>query len=808
YRNLRETVQFDLVVRGLLESGHGVFIEASPHPVLNVGIQENIDAAGRDAVVLGSLRRGEGGTARFLTSMAEAHVHGVRVDWAAVLDGRNARRIDLPTYAFQRRSHWLAPATRPARLELQAVAAQTDGFAESAEPYADAEADAFALLRRSLLDLPTAEQRRRCLDLVCAEAATVLGHRGAADIRPTLTFRDLGFDSTMAVELRNRVGALLGCRLPSTLLFDRPTPTAVADHLRDLLLGTQDRLPVPVVTPVHDDPIVIVSMGCRLPGGVTTPERLWQLLVEEGDAISGFPGDRGWDLEDLARPVGGDGASIPQAGGFLYDAAEFDAVFFGISPREAAAMDPQQRLLLETAWEAVERAGVDPASLRGDQVGVFVGAMAQEYGPRLYQRSEEAQGYLLTGSSTSVLSGRLSYALGLEGPAVTVDTACSSSLVALHLAAQSLRAGECSLALAAGVTVMASPGIFVEFSRQNGLSPDGRCRAFAAGADGTGWGEGVGVVVLERLSDARRNGHEVLAVLRGSAVNQDGASNGLTAPNGPSQERVIRQALANAGLSAAEVDVVEAHGTGTRLGDPIEAQALLATYGQQRAAERPLWLGSLKSNIGHPQAAAGVAGVIKMVLALRNGVLPRTLHVDEPSPFVDWSTGAVELLTQAQDWPAGDQPRRAGVSSFGVSGTNAHVILEEAPAQAGTDPAAADDAEEPAPVVLGGAVVPLVVSGRSEAALREQARRLAGVLAGSGVRPVDVAWSLASGRSRFEERAVVVGASPEELASGLEAIAAGERSGAAVWGRAQDGRVVFVFPGQGSQWVGMGWELW
>ncbi|MFI5689280.1 type I polyketide synthase, partial [Streptomyces sp. NPDC051636] len=505
------------------------------------------------------------------------------------------------------------------------------------------------------------------------------------------------------------------------------------------------------------EPIAIVGMACRFPGGVGSPEDLWAMLDADRDGMAPFPRDRGWTLDQLAASDGHDDCG--RRAGFLQDAAGFDAEFFGISPREALAMDPQQRLLLETSWEALERAGIDPHTLAGTRTAVYAGVSSNDYLRGLARMPESIAGHMMTGVAASVLSGRVSYALGLEGPSVTIDTACSSSLVAVHLAAQALRGGECALALAGGVTVMGSAGTFLEFSRADGLSRDGRCKAFADAADGTGLSEGVGVLVLERLSEARRNGHRVLAVVRGSAVNQDGASNGLTAPNGPSQQRVIRQALAAARLTPQQVDAVEAHGTGTRLGDPIEAQALLATYGQDRDA--PLWLGSVKSNLGHTQGAAGMAGVMKMVLALRHEKLPRTLGVDRPSSHVDWSAGAVELLTEARPWRAGERTRRAGVSSFGISGTNAHVIVEEAPAE--------ESAETVEPAAL--PVVPWIVSGVNEDAVRAQAGRLREFAARQPeVDLADVGFSLVTRRSAFACRAGVVAGDREGLLAGLEAV--------------------------------------
>ena len=652
-------------------------------------------------------------------------------------------------------------------------------------------------LANALAARDVAGQQEMLLGIVREHAAYTLGHSGADAIDPETPFKDLGFDSLTAVELRNRLSGATGVRLPATIIFDHPTAAAMATFLRSKVTG-QTAAAVAVRAVVTDDePIAIVSMACRLPGNVRTPEDLWRLVAGEQDAISGFPSNRGWDLESLydpnrTRPR----TSYIRVGGFLHEADRFDAAFFGISPKEALAMDPQQRVLIESSWDLFENAGIDPKSLRGTKTGTYVGLLGQDYAPRAPQSFDEVEGHVMTGISNAVASGRIAYAYGFEGPALTVDTSCSSSLVAAHIAMQALRTGEADLALAGGVTVIAQPDIFTEFSRQGGLARDGRVKSFAGAADGTSFSEGVALVLLERLSDAVRNGHTVHAIIRGSAVNQDGASNGLTAPNGPAQERVIMEALASGGLVPSDVDAVEAHGTGTVLGDPIEAQAVLATYGQDRPA--PLRMGSLKSNMGHTQGAAGIAGVIKMVMAMKNSLLPRTLHVDEPTPEVDWSAGAVELLSSAQRWPAGDRPRRAGVSSFGISGTNAHMIIEEPPAPELSDPELSDPSEmigmgtsdSPGGGQSESVQVPFLVSARTAEALRAQVVSVQRHLEEHPeLRARDVAFTLA-GRAQFDHRAVLLG--DREL----------------VGGAVTTGGLAFLFTGQGAQRAGMGKELY
>ncbi|WP_456302512.1 SDR family NAD(P)-dependent oxidoreductase [Streptomyces niveus] len=710
-------------------------------------------------------------------------------------------------------------ALLPVKLDLASLRAQGDALAPllrrlvpvrrgAAAAGAGQSADS---LRGKLAGLLDSEREPLLVDLVRSQVAAILGHRSADAVERTSAFKELGFDSLAAVELRNGLNAATGLRLPATLVFDHPTPTALAGFLLTQLTegrGTADTVAARAGTGTSsadpDEPIAIIGMGCRFPGGVESPEDLWRLVAEGTDAVGAFPDDRGWDLDALYDPtLDRPGTSYTREGGFLHGAADFDAEFFAMDGEDSLVADPQQRVLLETSWEALERAAIDPATLRGSQTGVFAGVMYHDYFGSF--------------GSGSVVSGRIAYTLGLEGPTLSVDTACSSSLVAMHLAAQSLRQGDCSLALAGGVTVMATPGVFVEFSRHRGLSSDGRCRSFADSAGGTGFSEGAGVLVLERLSDARRNGHQVLAVLRGTAVNQDGASNGITAPNGPAQQKVIRKALESAGLTGADVDAVEAHGTATTLGDPIEAQAIIATYGAGHSEERPLWLGSVKSNIGHAQAAAGVAGVIKMVQAVRNGVLPQTLHVDEPSRHIAWEDGNVRLLTESREWPAyDDRPRRAGISSFGLSGTNAHVVIEAAPENA--EEAVRPDGTPP-PLDT----VPWVLSGHTEDALRAQAGRLLDRV-DALVDPDDgsvqrVAGALATTRAHHAHRAVVLGRTPAELRDGLRALADGTGTGSGtssgtgtgaptvLTGTARDGKLAFLFSGQGSQTAGMGREL-
>lgn len=807
----------------------------------------------RSCIALPALRKGRSETRGLLSAVSALWVRGIAVEWPTMFEEKGARRVGLATYAFQRKRYW--PSGN------QYLSGDVNPPSEVA---AAAERGS---LGRLVCALAERERALETLETVRREVAAVLGHPSPTAVDPHRTFKDLGFDSLMALELLNRLSLIADLSLSPTLAFNYPTTAAVAEYLLlrltnqatvDQVPGHRGSKPLDDVSESpapngegrtaaraqHDaraplgeternarEPIAIVGIGCRYPGDVRSPEQLWELVASGGDGISKFPTNRGWDIDAIfSATPGRPGTTYSDEGGFLHDAGEFDAGFFGIGAREALMMDPQQRLMLEVSWEAIERAGLDPRSLRDSQTGVFAGVAGQDHGMRLMNAgiSEDLHAYLALGSAASVLAGRVAYVLGLTGPVLTVDTACSSSLVALHLACNSLRAAECSLALAGGVTVLSTPTAFIEMSRQGAQAPDGRCKSFADAADGTGFSEGVGVVLLERLSDARALEHSVLAVISGSAVNHDGTSNGLTAPNGLAQERVILQALADAAVVPEDVDAVEAHGTGTTLGDPIEAEALLATYGRRRAPGRPLRLGSVKSNIGHTQAAAGVAGVIKMAMALRHGLLPKTLHASDPTRHVEWSAGEVSLLTDAVPWTRGSRPRRAGISSFGMSGTNAHMIVEEAPStdddggrndarvllgQPGDRVVAPDElaSEVAAAGALSASVVPWVVSGRGRLALRAQAASLSAWIQDEDeIDLTSVGLSLAVTRSAFENRSVVIADDPGAMRTGLQALASGGVAANAVVGevRPRQGKIAFLFTGQGSQYVGMGRQLY
>ena len=880
-RSLSRPARFPEAVRRAVDLGAGLFIEASPHPVL----VEAIEQAAEEAVAVGTLRREQDGPQHLRRARAEAFVAGADIDWDEDCAVPGARLVDLPTYAFQRERHWLAGAPQPD----QPVAAEHEAPTVTRSPAANEPASTAAgtgtvstgtgtgtvstgtgtgtvstgtgtgtaltatgtgtvstatgtgtgTATTATAAVPAAvRSRTEVRDLVADTAALVLGHADRRAIDQARSFKDLGFDSSGTVDLCQRLRSLTGLRVTTSAVYDFPTPKRLADHLHAELaeagaaavVGAPRReseepqrfrlkraepsvasvpqirdLPASAPEVEREEAIAVVAIGCRYPGGVESAADLWRLVSGGTDAITPLPANRGWDLDALL----GSGPERPGTcstgfGGFLHDADRFDAAFFGLSPREALAMDPQQRLLLETAWEALEGAGLDPTGLEGSPIGVFVGAMAAEYGPRLHQPTGVADGHLLTGTALSVASGRIAYTFGFQGPAITVDTACSSSLVAVMLAVQALRRGECPLALAGGVTLMANPGHLVEFSRQNGLAPDGRAKAFSASADGTAFAEGAGMLLLERLGDARRAGHPVLAVIRGGAVNQDGASNGLTAPNGQAQQDVIRRALADAKLAAHEVDVVEAHGTGTALGDPVEAHAILATYGRAHSDAAPVWLGSVKSNIGHTQAAAGVAGVIKMIMAMRHELLPRTLYVEEPTHEVEWDASGVKLLAEDRPWPRQEQPRRAAVSSFGISGTNAHLIVEsvdDEPVQRTAEVESAGDPAIAAPLVW-------MFSARSATSLRTHAARLAAFTADADDRTLIATGPTLARRALFPHRAAVVAGDRAQLCAALEDLAA-DRPNPAVWTGTASANTepVFVFPGQGSQWQGMAAEL-